>query len=74
MEIGVMAGFIEKFHVSPKEYKYKLSAPMITLMLLDNSKVIYGKLKKFSDDDMSEAKRMNSGMKVTTFTLDQLIN
>lgn len=69
-----MAAFIEKFGVSRKEYMHKLSVPLITLMAIDSPKVIYGKLKKYSDQDMNEAKERNSKMKVTTFSLDELIN
>ena len=69
-----MAAFMEKFGVSRHEYMHKLSIPMITLMALDSPKVIYGKLKKYSDQDMNEAKEKNSKMKVTTYSFDELIN
>ena len=69
-----MAAFIEKFKVTRHEYMHKLSIPLITLMAIDSPKVMYGKLKKYSDQDMNEAKEKNSKMKVTTYSFDELIN
>lgn len=34
-----MASFCEKFHVSPDEYRHKLTVPMIALMSLDAPRI-----------------------------------
>ena len=45
---------------------------MITLMALDSPKVIYGKLKPYSDEEKRKVSEINSKMTVQTFTMAEI--
>jgi hypothetical protein len=68
-----MAAFMEKFHVSRKEYMFKMPKPMITLMALDSAKVMYGKLKPYTDEDYKEVSEYNRNLTVKKYSLEELI-
>lgn len=68
-----MAAFMEKFHVSIRDYMYKMPVPMITMMIIDSPKVIYGKLKAYSAAEEARVKQYNSRLKIAPITLSEIL-
>lgn len=68
----MMASFMEKFRVSKKEYE-NMPCALISLMLLDAPKVLYGKkVTDHSSADKAAVEERNETLKPTQRTMAEI--
>jgi hypothetical protein len=69
-----MASFMEKYHVSRKDYR-NMPCALISLMMLDAPKVLYGKkLTDHTKEEMEEVAVLNRDNQPVTMSMSQILN
>lgn len=69
-----MASFMEKYHASRKEYM-DMPCALISLMMLDAPKVLYGKkLVDYTKEEIEEVAIQNRDNLPTTRSMAQILN
>lgn len=69
-----MASFMEKYHVSRKEYM-DMPCALISLMMLDAPKVLYGKkLAAHTKEEIEEVAVQNRDNRPVTMSMAQILN
>lgn len=68
-----MASFIEKYHVTPKEYM-NMPCALISLMMLDAPKVLYGKkVADHTKEEIEEIASKNRNLKPVTMSMAEIL-
>ena len=69
-----MASFMEKYHVSRKEYM-NMPCALVSLMMMDAPKVLYGKkLASHTKEEIEEVARQNRDSQPATMSMAQILN
>ncbi|MDH6354729.1 hypothetical protein M2132_001058 [Dysgonomonas sp. PH5-45] len=69
-----MASFMEKYHVSRKDYM-NMPCALISLMMLDAPKVLYGKkLTDHTKEEIEEVAIQNRDNQPTAMSMAQILN